>query len=164
MIETGWGAICGLGSSILLSSTSSRKSGTACVPCGRICGKRLKALLPLLIESMERNGHMGLAPEIRAKLLAGSASMIDGALSKIREEGGRQRHRPVASALRRNPGTDVRRLEGSGARLIEADLVAHSGPLGARQFLYRRWCSRILRPVGRSVRRCWCASKRSCAP
>lgn len=105
-----------------------------CEACGRICGKRLKALLPLLIESMERNGHMGLAPEIRAKLLAGSASTIDGALSKIREEGGRQRRRPVASALRRNPGTDVRRLEGSGAGLIEADLVAHSGPLGARQF------------------------------
>lgn len=35
----------------------------------RICGKRLKALLPLLIESMERNGHIDLAPEIRAKLL-----------------------------------------------------------------------------------------------
>jgi hypothetical protein len=43
----------------------------------RICGKRLKALLPLLIESMERNGHMGLAPEIRAKLLVMSASTID---------------------------------------------------------------------------------------
>jgi hypothetical protein len=30
----------------------------------RICGNRPEALLPLLIESMERNGHMGLAPEI----------------------------------------------------------------------------------------------------
>ena len=39
----------------------------------RICGKRLKALLPLLIESMERHGHMCLASEIRAKLLAMSA-------------------------------------------------------------------------------------------
>ncbi len=65
----------------------------------RICGKGLKALLPLLIESMERNGHMGLAPEIRAKLLAVSASTIDRALGKIRQEGGRQRRRPVASAL-----------------------------------------------------------------
>lgn len=65
----------------------------------RICGKRLKALLPLLIESMERNGHMGMAPEIRAKLLVMSASTIDWALGKIRQEGGRQCRRPVASAL-----------------------------------------------------------------
>lgn len=50
----------------------------------RICGKRLKALLPFLIESMERNGHMCLAPEIRAKLLAMSASTIDRALGKTR--------------------------------------------------------------------------------
>jgi hypothetical protein len=30
----------------------------------RVCGKRLKALLPILIESMERHGHIDLAPEI----------------------------------------------------------------------------------------------------
>jgi hypothetical protein len=28
----------------------------------RICGKRLKALLPVLIESMERHGHLSLNP------------------------------------------------------------------------------------------------------
>ncbi len=33
----------------------------------RVCGKRLKALLPLLLDSMERHGHIDLAPEIRAK-------------------------------------------------------------------------------------------------
>lgn len=55
----------------------------------RICGKRLKALLPLLIESMERHGHMGLASEIRAKRLAMSASTIDRELGKIRLQGGR---------------------------------------------------------------------------
>ena len=31
----------------------------------RICGKRLKAALPHLVESMERHGHLDLAPEIR---------------------------------------------------------------------------------------------------
>jgi hypothetical protein len=51
----------------------------------RIYGKRLKALLPLLIESMERRGHMGLASEIRAKLLAMSASTIDRELGEIRQ-------------------------------------------------------------------------------
>lgn len=42
-----------------------------CEPSDRICGKRLKALLPLLIESMERNGHMGLAPEIPCEATGG---------------------------------------------------------------------------------------------
>lgn len=37
-----------------------------------ICGKRPEALLLLLLESMEGNGHMGLAPEI-AYLLVISA-------------------------------------------------------------------------------------------
>lgn len=60
------------------------------VSSDRIYGKRLKALLPLLIESMERNAHMGLAPEIRTKLLVMRASTIDRALGKIQPEGGRQ--------------------------------------------------------------------------
>lgn len=32
----------------------------------RICGKRLKALVPILVEAMERHGHLQLAPEVRA--------------------------------------------------------------------------------------------------
>jgi hypothetical protein len=32
----------------------------------RICGKRLKPLMPLLTEAMERHGHLKLAPEIRS--------------------------------------------------------------------------------------------------
>ena len=32
----------------------------------RVCGKRLKALMPVLIEAMERHGHLELAREIRA--------------------------------------------------------------------------------------------------
>ena len=30
----------------------------------RICGKRLKAVLPVFIETMERNGHLDLDPEV----------------------------------------------------------------------------------------------------
>jgi hypothetical protein len=102
----------------------------------RICGKRLKALLPLLIESMERNGHMGLAPEIRAKLLAVSASTIDRALGKIRQEGGRQRRRPVASALRRSiPVQTSADWKDPAPGFVEADLVAHSGPSARGSFI-----------------------------
>jgi hypothetical protein len=35
----------------------------------RICGKRLKALIPMLIDSMERHGHLHLASQVRAQLL-----------------------------------------------------------------------------------------------
>jgi len=43
----------------------------------RMCGKRLKALLPILIESMELHGHIGLVSEMRAKLLSMSAATIE---------------------------------------------------------------------------------------
>ena len=35
----------------------------------RICGKRLKAALPHLVESMERHGHLDLDAEVRERLL-----------------------------------------------------------------------------------------------
>jgi hypothetical protein len=43
----------------------------------RICGKRLKALLPVLIESMERHGHLRLDPVVRSAVLDISAATID---------------------------------------------------------------------------------------
>ena len=67
----------------------------------RICGKRLKALMPILVEAMERHGHPGLGPEIRAAVLAMSASTIDRSLREVREQAsGRKRRRRSASAFR----------------------------------------------------------------
>src|SRR4051795_10424203 len=40
----------------------------------RVCGKRLRALLPVLIAAMERHGHLQLAPAVRERLLAMSAA------------------------------------------------------------------------------------------
>ena len=57
----------------------------------RVCGKRLKALMPVLIEAMERHGHLELAADIRAKLLAMSAATIDRARARVREGLGRRR-------------------------------------------------------------------------
>ena len=37
----------------------------------RICGKRLKAILPGLISPLERNGHLAVDPIVRQHLLAG---------------------------------------------------------------------------------------------
>jgi hypothetical protein len=43
----------------------------------RVCGKRLKALLPILLPALERNGHLKLDGEIRSKVLSMSAATID---------------------------------------------------------------------------------------
>ena len=39
----------------------------------RVCGKRLKALIPMLVDAMERHGHLDLVPIIRGKILQISA-------------------------------------------------------------------------------------------
>ena len=43
----------------------------------RICGKRLHAALPHLVESMERHGHLQLDSLVRERLLTASASTLD---------------------------------------------------------------------------------------
>ena len=54
----------------------------------RVCGKRLKALLPVLMEAMERHGRLELDPVVRAGVLAMSAATIDRALAPCREARG----------------------------------------------------------------------------
>ena len=97
----------------------------------RVCGKRLRPLVPILVEAMERHGHLQLAPEVRAGLLAMSAATIDRALREAREPGGgrKRRHTPPSAAIRRS--VPVRTFDGwddPAPGFVEADLVAHSGP------------------------------------
>ena len=63
----------------------------------RICGKRLRSLLPILVEAMERHGHVQLAPEVRARLLAMSAATIDRAGAGYPAAGGNGTAPPVGS-------------------------------------------------------------------
>src|SRR5215212_1228091 len=75
----------------------------------RLCGKRLKPLAPVLVEAMERHGHLQLAPEIRMRLLAMSAATMDRALRELREHAGggtrrrTVRHRRSGAAFRCAP-------------------------------------------------------------
>jgi hypothetical protein len=97
----------------------------------RICGKRLRPLVPVLVASMERHGHLQLAPEVRSGLLAMSAATIDRALREVRgRTGGRPRRRsPPSAAVKRSVA--VRTFDGwddPAPGFMEADLVAHSGP------------------------------------
>jgi len=63
----------------------------------RVCGKRLRSPVPVLIDAMERQGHLQLAPEVPGGLLAMSAATIDRALGEVRgkrEEEGVVARRP----------------------------------------------------------------------
>src|SRR3954470_7595923 len=103
----------------------------------RICGKRLKPLIPTLVPAMERHGHLVLAPEIRGRLLAISAATIDRALKRQRERGGaRVRRRGSPSTIRRS--IPVRTFADWGdppPGFVEADLVAHCGPVASGAFV-----------------------------
>ena len=66
----------------------------------RICGKRLKALIPTLVAAMERHGQLKLGPDIRAGLLAMSPTTIGRSLRGIRERAGRKRRRTAPSPVR----------------------------------------------------------------
>jgi hypothetical protein len=64
----------------------------------RICGKRLRPLVPIIVEAMERHGHLRLAPEVRIRLLAMSAATIDRALRNVRQEARHRRSLPANPA------------------------------------------------------------------
>jgi hypothetical protein len=107
----------------------------------RLCGKRLQALLPLLVESIESHGHLSLEPEVRELLLAMSSATIDRLLAPIRKEsGGNSWRRPprAYSAVRRR--VPVRTFKGwddhSDPGWLEVDLVAHCGGRMEGRFLW----------------------------
>ena len=53
----------------------------------RICGKRLKAILPSLVAALEHHGHLTLDPTVRQLLLAASPATIDRLCADPRDSG-----------------------------------------------------------------------------
>ena len=104
----------------------------------RIRGKRLKALLPLLIPAMERNGHLALDETVRIRLLGISAVSIDRVLAPVRmaSSGGRPRRNGHSSAVRRSePIRTYADWNDPAPGFMEADLVAHGGPSASGSFV-----------------------------
>jgi hypothetical protein len=89
----------------------------------RVCGKRLKVLLPVLIAAMERHGRLELDPVVRTAVTAMSAATIDRALAPCREASGGRRRWPSAGvpSIRRKS----RRCSNGLSRLLV--LLAHLG-------------------------------------
>jgi hypothetical protein len=97
-----------------------------------VCGKRLRPLVPILVEAMERHGHLQLAPEVHDGLVSMSAATIDRALCKVKEQasGGPRRRSTSSIGVRRS--VPIRTFDGwndPAPGFMEADLVAHSGPV-----------------------------------
>ena len=70
----------------------------------RVCGKRLKPLIPMLVDAMERHGHLDLDPVIRTKVLQVSAATIDRVLAPARAhiDGQRKRRNGVRAWAQRS--------------------------------------------------------------
>ncbi len=113
----------------------------------RICGKRLKAAMPHLMECMERHGHLDLDPEVKTRVLSASAATLDRLLKPVKSTviGRRKRQRrlspgrniPVrtfADWNRPPPGFLEPGFLEPG--FLEIDLVAHCGDSMWGSFIY----------------------------
>lgn len=102
----------------------------------RICGKRLKALIPMLLAAMERHGHLALDAEVRARLETISAATIDRLLAPARQGGSGRRRAARSPAIRRSvPIRTYADWDDPAPGFMEADLVAHSGPMTSGSFV-----------------------------
>lgn len=96
----------------------------------RVCGKRLKALLPTLIEAMHRHGHLELDAKVHAALLQVSAATIDRALenARVHIDGQRKRRKGIGSAIRRSiPVRTFADWRDPPPGFFEIDMVEHCG-------------------------------------
>jgi hypothetical protein len=104
----------------------------------RICGKRLKPLLPTLLGSLEDHGHMQLDQAVRSRLLAASAATLDRLLSPTRVSAGRRQPPGGAKpAIRRTvPVRTFADWKDPAPGYLEADLVVHCGGSVAGSFVH----------------------------
>ena len=96
----------------------------------RVCGKRLKPLTPMLVDAMERHGHLDLDPAIKTKILQISAATIDRVLASTRAhiDGQRKRRKGVGSAIRRSiPVRTFADWLDPPPGFFEIDMVEHCG-------------------------------------
>ncbi|MGJ7558862.1 hypothetical protein ACSFBI_33335 [Variovorax sp. RB3P1] len=96
----------------------------------RVCGKRLKTLIPILVVAMERHGHLQLDPDVRNRLMQISAATIDRTLAATRAsiDGQRKRRTGVGAAIRRSvPVRTFADWRDPPPGFFEVDMVEHCG-------------------------------------
>jgi hypothetical protein len=96
----------------------------------RVCGKRLKVLIPILVDAMERHGHLDLDQVIRTMVLQVSAATIDRVLAatRLHIDGQRKRRKGIGSAIRRSiPVRTFADWRDPPPGFFEIDMVEHCG-------------------------------------
>lgn len=104
----------------------------------RICSKRLKPLIPVLLPALERHGQLAISAETRTLLLAISPASMDRLLSEVRlvARGGRRRRAGFSSAVRRSvPVRTFGDWNDPAPGFVEVDFVAHSGTSTSGSFV-----------------------------
>jgi hypothetical protein len=102
----------------------------------RVCGKRLRALLPILLPALERNGHLHLREPMRQKILAMSASTIDRLLRMPRSATHlKKRRRAMPEARRRVPVRTFADWNEPPPGSMEMDCVAHCGDVNRGSYV-----------------------------
>lgn len=103
----------------------------------RVCGKRLKALLPILLPALERNGHLKLKEELRDKVLSMSAATIDRLLQMPRRA--TRAKKPARAVPEPRRRIKMRTFADWNEPLpgsMEMDLVAHCGEVNRGSYVH----------------------------
>jgi|HubBroStandDraft_6_1064221.scaffolds.fasta_scaffold36904_1 hypothetical protein len=104
----------------------------------RVCGKRLKVMIPTLLSALEQHGRLQLGKADRDCVLAISAATIDRLLGdvKLAASGGKRRRAGFYSAIRREvPIRTFNDWKGPPPGFCEVDMVAHGGTSTAGSFI-----------------------------
>lgn len=103
----------------------------------RVCGKRLKPLLRILLPALERHGHLRLDETIRTKVLAMSAATIDRFLRVPKAAMGAKKPRRVVPEIRRRiPIRTFADWHEPPPGSMEMDLVAHCGDVNRGSYVH----------------------------
>src|ERR1700723_3313162 len=104
----------------------------------RVCGKRLKVMIPILLAALEQHGRLKLGLADRDRVLAISPATIDRLLVdvKVAASGGRRRRAGFYSAIRREiPIRTFNDWNSPPPGFCEVDMVAHGGTSVAGSFI-----------------------------
>jgi len=104
----------------------------------RVCGKRLKVMIPTLLPALEQHGRLQLGKADRDCVLAISPATIDRLLGdvKLTASGGKRRRAGFYSAIRREvPIRTFNDWKGPPPGFCEVDMVAHGGTSVAGSFI-----------------------------
>ena len=104
-----------------------------------LCGKRLKAAIPLYVSSLSRHGEIKLAEEQKELLMRMSPATMDRFLKGARQRfqlKGRSTTKPGTLLKHQIPIRTFADWDDEGPGFLEIDLVAHCGGTARGEFIY----------------------------